>query len=59
MGRSMGGRAIRSVVGWQASTNPTASLILHDGLLPHLSAARTPQQSVRQRPREEDAQGCD
>ena len=39
--------------------NPTASLILHDGLLPHLSAARTSRQSVRQSPREADAQGCD
>ncbi len=39
--------------------NPTASLNLHDGLLPHLSAARTPRQSVRQSPREADAQGCD
>ena len=40
-------------------TTPTASLILHDGLLPHLSAARTSRQSVRQSPREADAQGCD
>ena len=40
-------------------TNPTSSLNLHDGLLPHLPAARTPRQSVRQSPREADAQGCD
>jgi transposase len=39
--------------------NPTESLNLHDGLLPHLSAARTPRQSVRQGSREADAQGCD
>ena len=45
--------------GFLKLSNPTASLILHDGLLPHLSAARTSRQSVRQSPREADAQGCD
>jgi hypothetical protein len=43
----------------RALGNPTASLNLHDGLLTHLSAARTPRQSVRQSPREADAQGRD
>ena len=34
--------------------SPTASLILHGGLLPHLSAARTSWQCARQSPREAD-----
>ena len=40
----------------EAAPSPTASLILHDGLLPHLSAARTSWQCARQSPREADTQ---
>ena len=39
--------------------NPTASLILHDGLLTHLSATGASRQSVRQSSREADTQRCD
>jgi hypothetical protein len=52
-------RQAGSVMSNEVAINPTASLILHDGLLLHLSAARTSRQSVRQSPREADAQGCD
>jgi hypothetical protein len=45
--------------GTETTPNPTASLILHDGLLTHLSAARTSRQCVRQSPRKADTQGCD
>ena len=40
-------------------TSPTASLILLDGILTHLSATRTSQENVRQSPCEADAQRCD
>jgi signal transduction histidine kinase len=54
------GEMIDSVISFaQEDTSPTASLILHDGLLPHLSAARTSWQCARQSPREADTQGCD
>ncbi len=43
----------------QQSLNPTASLILLDRPLTHLSAARTLWQSVQQSPREADTQRCD
>ena len=39
--------------------SPTASLILLDRPLTHLSATRTSRQSVRQSPREADTQCCD
>jgi IS5 family transposase len=39
--------------------NPTASLILLDRRLPHLSATRTSRQRVHQTPREADTQRCD
>lgn len=38
--------------------SPIASLILHEGLLTHLSAARTSRQCVRQRSCDADTQGC-
>jgi hypothetical protein len=50
---------LRCPVIFRNGLNPTASLILHGGLLTHLSAARTSRQCVRQSPRKADTQGCD
>ena len=48
---------LRCPVIFRNGLNPTASLILHGGLLTHLSAARTSRQCVRQSPRKADTQG--